>query len=291
MAISVAFSDVAISGTTFGNIISTGGHQLSIAEQPNPDGVRIKADPDIIGATPAEVSVCGTGTLFFTAGDESVVTCGSVTITVLTGPVEATLLSDDLTTTIEASLESGFELTFDPVTLDVSTPASNPSPIEIVVDGLTLQVPSGASGFVPTPFVFLVLGEAKVELTEESEDEFEVKGEFALMFDSNGIDVLSEAVTVTFGGFRQTIPGGSFVRDEDDEGFVFEGDPPGIKKIEIDDEGTFEVKAKDLDLSGLDLNVPVSFTLQIGDDVGAAEIPFDGEDKFELDDDDDSDDD
>jgi hypothetical protein len=281
LAVSLAFSDVALSGTTFGSIISTGGHQLSVAEEPNPDGVRIEADPAVVGATPAEVGVCGTGSLFFTAGDESVVTCSSVTITVLTGPVEATLISDDQTTTLEVSLDSSFELTFDPVTLEVSTPASNPSDIEIVVNGVTLQVPSDTSGFVPMSFESLEISEAEVELgddssNDESDDEFEVKGDFVLGSDSNGIDVLGESVTVTFGDFRQTIPTGAFARNEDDDGFVFKGDPPGIKNIEIDDEGTFEIEAKDLDLSGLDLSASVSFTFQIGDEVGTEEIPFDG---------------
>ena len=50
------------------------------------------------------------------------------------------------------------------------------------------------------------------------------------------------------------------------------------------------MKAKGLNLGGIDLSAPVQFSLQIGDDLGEAEIPFDEKGKFKAEKDDDDDD-
>ena len=141
------------------------------------------------------------------------------------------------------------------------------------------------------PFAVFDIEKAEAEL-EEDGDEFEVEGRFVA---ASAIDVLNEDVTVTFGDFCETIPAGSFFRDDDKEGFQFEvqGDVSGIKKIEIRDDGEFEVKGRGMDLSGIDFASPVPFSLQIGDDRGISAIPFKMEDKgkfeFEADADDDDD--
>ena len=148
------------------------------------------------------------------------------------------------------------------------------------------------------PFAAFDIEEAEVELEEDeaNSDEFEVEGRFELGDNSDGIDPLNEEVIVTFAGFSQTIPAGSFIRDDDDEGFEFEveGDVSGIKEIEIRDDGEFEVEGRGLDLGGIDFANPVPFSLQIGNDLGETEIPFaeedEGEFEFEADDDDDDND-
>ncbi|MFQ5613885.1 MAG: hypothetical protein ACE5H9_17325, partial [Anaerolineae bacterium] len=74
--------------------------------------------------------------------------------------------------------------------------------------------------------------------------------------------------------FHETVPAGSFERDNDDEGFQFDGDNGGIKKIDLRDDGEFRVKGRDLNLDGINLDEPVAFSLQIGDDLGETGIPF-----------------
>lgn len=111
-------------------------------------------------------------------------------------------------------------------------------------------------------------------------DRFWVRGGFQLGATSNGIDVLNEDVTVIFDKFTETIPAGSFFRDDDDEGFQFNGASGGITQINIRDDGRFRVRARGLDLSGIDLNNPAPFSLQIANDLGETEIPFDNKGRF-----------
>ena len=86
------FSDIGLSplGKTTGSIIDRGNQRLSITEEASPLGIRITAAPSG-GTTPAIVSVCGEYSLEFTAGDETVVTCGSAAVQVVVGPVEVKL--------------------------------------------------------------------------------------------------------------------------------------------------------------------------------------------------------
>ena len=62
----------------------------------------------------------------------------------------------------------------------------------------------------------------------------------------------------------------------------FRGKKPGITKFELKANGDYKVKAKGLNLSGLELghDHPVTFTLTIGDDFGSVDIPFDKKGKF-----------
>jgi len=48
--------------------------------------------------------------------------------------------------------------------------------------------------------------------------------------------------------------------------------PRGITRMEITDGGQFKVRAEGLDLSGIDPNNPIPFSLQIGNDIGETEI-------------------
>ncbi|MFQ5741652.1 MAG: FG-GAP repeat protein [Acidobacteriota bacterium] len=126
------------------------------------------------------------------------------------------------------------------------------------------------------PFDVFIIERARVELRDATKYRLEVRGRFVLGASSDGIAVPYEDVTVTFNAYSETIPAGSFIRDDDDdEGFQFNGASGGITQIKIWNDGRFRVKARGLDLSGIDLTNPVPFSLQIGDDLGVAEIPFD----------------
>ena len=119
-----------------------------------------------------------------------------------------------------------------------------------------------------TPFDFFSV---EVELEEDDDGgEFGVDdGFFILGADSNGIDPLTEDVTLEIGSFSVTIPAGSF--EEDDDEFEFEGVIDGVE-LEVTIEGhrgaTFSVEAsgEGADLAGT-VN-PVTVVLTIGDDRG-----------------------
>ncbi len=128
------FSDVPLGGTTAGSISDRGDQDLTIVEEPNPDGVLITADP-AGGPTSATVIACDTLVEYtLSAGDEMVLTCGSSTSTVIVGPIEAELsdgveliLPDGAIVTVSETPEGGLDI-------DNQSPEGT-DPVVIVVDG------------------------------------------------------------------------------------------------------------------------------------------------------------
>ena len=142
---------------------------------------------------------------------------------------------------------------------------------DVSTDGnLSIGVALAPGGILPPRLPFAAFDIEKAEAEEKEKlanDEFEIKGSFALGEDSDGFDLSSENVIVTFDGFTETIPAGSFLPFGDDEqGLRFKGEKGGVTKVTIRDDGRFEVKAKGLDLSGIDFENPVPFSLQLGDE-------------------------
>ncbi|MCH7883579.1 YncE family protein, partial [Patescibacteria group bacterium] len=154
----------------------------------------------------------------------------------------------------------------------------------------TVMVGRGASGIAitplaikekPTAFDVFDIERARVKLNQRAaRDRFRIRGNFVLSDTSDGIDVLNENIMVKFGTFSETIPAGSFIRDDDDDGFQFNGAKGGITQIKIRDDGEFRVRAKGLDLENIDLSKPISFSLQIGNDIGKTEILFNEDGRF-----------
>jgi hypothetical protein len=102
---SFTFSDVFNDGTTSGTIVSRGDLGVRVRDEAGPDGVRIKASGSGAAAT---VSVCNLANLSLDAGNETVVTCGSAAVQVVSGDVTVQIgaflrgtLPTDTTTTVE----------------------------------------------------------------------------------------------------------------------------------------------------------------------------------------------
>ncbi|MGI0021406.1 MAG: peroxidase family protein [Nitrososphaeraceae archaeon] len=114
--------------TTFGHITSRGGQTVTISDETSPAGVLVSAEGS---GAPATVSSCGVeATISFDSGDSAVITCGSVTISVVTGSVVITFdMGDGLMTTIL----TGGSITFDPNSdfLSVITEPGTTGTIEI----------------------------------------------------------------------------------------------------------------------------------------------------------------
>ena len=135
------FSDAA---TTSGTITDRGEQLLSITDEPDPCGVRIVASP-AGGIIPATVSVCGgQSILTLNAGDEAVVTCGSVEINVISGIVEVTFVPID-GSPATTSLAAGNSLTFEAVTFTITAPSTNPDVAVVVVEGEEFSLAPGES--------------------------------------------------------------------------------------------------------------------------------------------------
>jgi hypothetical protein len=134
------FSD----GTTTGSITDRGDQVLFITDQPHPDGVRITASIDG-GPKKAKVSACdGAATYKLTAGDQVVVTCGSLETIILNGTVEILFVAAD-GTPATTSLDEGYSLVFEPITFTFTAPPTNPDVVVVVVDGKEFSIAPGES--------------------------------------------------------------------------------------------------------------------------------------------------
>jgi len=105
-----------------------------------------------------------------------------------------------------------------------------------------------------------------------TQDQIDLWGQFALGPSSDGIALLGEQVVVTLGGLTWTIPGSSFVRTDEDDGFQYHTTAPGIKQVFIRDNGIFRVRASELDLGVVNAASPLVFSLRIGNDEGSAAV-------------------
>ena len=175
-------------GNTDGVIIIRGDQLVTITDEPSPLGVRIVTDASG-GPTPAQISICGeASTAFFAAENEVVGTCGSVTWNVISGEIEATLVStegdtaevsldagdefffDDETFTLEStagtaeviltgddgtvaevSIPEDNSVTFEPETSTITTPPENTEPIPVIIDGTETTVDSGETEIALSP--------------------------------------------------------------------------------------------------------------------------------------------
>jgi hypothetical protein len=81
---SFTFSDDFTDGTSFGTIVSRAGLAVRVRDEAAPAGVRVKASGT---GGPATVNVCSLANLFLSAGNETIVTCGSATVQTVSGPV------------------------------------------------------------------------------------------------------------------------------------------------------------------------------------------------------------
>lgn len=129
------------------------------------------------------------------------------------------------------------------------------------------------------PFTDLVVDTVRVRVEKPR---IRIDGRFTLSEESDGIDVSKEDVTVWFGDFSQTLFSGFLVRDDDEEGFSFEADASGVTEMSIRDDGTFRMIARGIPLTTLGVDIPVRFSLHIGNDAGETRILLDEEGRFGL---------
>jgi len=121
---------------------------------------------------------------------------------------------------------------------------------------------------------------AKADITRgpaANDDRFDINGTFTLGTTSNGINPLTEAVTVQVGPVSETIPPGSFTRDRQGR-FKFTGVIGGVALdvvIVPTSSGQFQFMVEG---SGAELSTavnPVTIALQIGDDRGSTTVQAD----------------
>jgi len=132
-------------------------------------------------------------------------------------------------------------------------------------------------------FAAFEIKRARVKLHKKTgRDRFKVVGSFELEAMIDEIDFLKKDVTVTLGGYSETIAGVDFVRE--DGTYQYKGGAGSITEIKIRDDGRFSVKGKGLDLSSISLDSrvnSVNFDLKLGGYRGETEIQLDKKGRFQ----------
>ena len=161
---SSGFSDVGLGGNTQGYIVARHEQVLIITDEPDPDGVRVVADPSG-GATPAEIAYCNTDVQLIDAGEDDIVlTClpsgaaarspGAPAAEFLVEPMSAVqVVNGSVYVTFTAvgggeaaaTLEAGNGLLFDPNTFVITAPETNQTTVTLLIDGQPYELPPGES--------------------------------------------------------------------------------------------------------------------------------------------------
>ena len=161
--------------------------------------------------------------------------------------------------------------------------SNNVSAYSIGANGALTQLTSLGSPFVEgfgprsvaitplVPFSSFASFFAKLEIAKQG---FDLKESFTLGANSNGINPVTENVTLQIGTFSVTIPPGSFKQIPHGR-FTFEGVINGVSlEVQIVPLGNnifiFKAEGRGVDLTGL--TNPVTVVLTIGDDTGSTAV-------------------
>ena len=177
------YSNDFTDATTTGSIISRGDQYVSVKDATSTsEGVVLAAQLNS-GATssiPATVSVCNnTASITLTDGDVVILTCGSVTLDVRAGEVEAELVADDGSLS-SVRVSVGNTMTFHPTENTISAAPGNTGVIIVTVDGKEFVVTPGATVSL-TPSTLIMINPAQVWIGLKHSDhvgtKFDVLGE------------------------------------------------------------------------------------------------------------------
>jgi DNA-binding beta-propeller fold protein YncE len=156
--------------------------------------------------------------------------------------------------------------------------SGNVSAYSIGANGALTAIPGSpfAAGAFPlsvaiTPLVPFASSFAKLEISAEG---FELKESFTLGRNSNGINPVTQKVTLRIGTFSVTMPPGSFKKIPQGR-FAFEGVINGVSlEVQIVPLGnnifTFKAEGTGVDLTGL--TNPVTVALTIGNNTGSTAV-------------------
>ena len=300
------FSSDFSDGMTSGRVLGPGDQRLlTFVDEPDPRGIRVLVDE--LGPDPPPWAACqGEATLLVGPGGELVFTCGSVEVEVVNGPAEAQI--GELSFVLPTGSVVTLTKQADGRATIVNDSPGGTDPVQVLSDGsVVAEVEAGRSlveGELPVERARVKLGGGDDDDDDDDhgrrrggKDQFDIEGRFVPSSTGDGIDALTEDVAVTLGPFTQVIPAGSlrFGDEDDDEadddeeadddggddddegdaGLAFHGRRGGITLLRIEDDGSFRLKARGIDLGDLDLSEPVPFALRIGDDLGSEALVLD----------------
>ena len=139
-----ASDDFADGLGTFGTMLDRAGLTIAVSELPDPRGVRIAVGP---GTGQAQVRVCDIATAFLDPGEEITIACGSVTATVVRGPVDFDLDNGSSVTTPQGTTATADQQPDGSYTIR----NDGPGQISVQTNGATTLVPVGQTITTPAP--------------------------------------------------------------------------------------------------------------------------------------------
>ncbi len=117
-------------------------------------------------------------------------------------------------------------------------------------------------------------------------DWLQIAGTFTEFSNGDGLNWLTDPVTIVLNGFTWNLPPGSFTlkkgdgdKDKDKDGdrgvtYKYKGGRTGLTEVRVDENGNFKLKVKRMDLSGLSYNTPIPFAVTVGNDFGETDVTF-----------------
>ncbi len=114
-------------------------------------------------------------------------------------------------------------------------------------------------------------------------DWLQIAGTLTEFVNGDGLNFLTDPVTITLNGFTWNLPAGSFVVKSDDDKdkdgdsgvtYKYKGGRTGLTEVKVDGNGKFKLKVKGMDLSGLSFGTPIPFSVTIGNDFGETNVTF-----------------
>jgi hypothetical protein len=136
------FTDQHLAGASYGYIVSRSGLTVTVTEEANPKGLRVAA---IGGIGNARVRACGNPrAIRLSSGDEMVITCGSLSVRVLVGPIEIELSGDAMVSVPTGATVTVRELGDEQVEIENGSPEGT-LPVLITVGSEVIELAPGDS--------------------------------------------------------------------------------------------------------------------------------------------------
>ena len=266
--------------------VDPGGHEIAIT----PDGKRAYmtnfnsssvsvidtasntiVDTIVVGSGPADIAITPDGRHAYVVNRLFVNTV-SVIDTVSNTVVGTIAVNDPVSVAITPDGKHAYVASFNSNSIAVIATTSN-----TVLDTIVVGIQPTSVAITPASSVPFSAFHAKLEIAlgpETNDDAFEMKALFTLGADSNGINPLTDSVTLQIGTFSTILPAGSFTKVTKRR-FKFEGVINGVAfEAVIQSLGhgrfLFKTEGQGAELTGTVNPVPV--TLTIGNDTGSTSV-------------------
>jgi hypothetical protein len=163
-----------------------------------------------------------------------------------------------------------------------TTPGVYAVQVSVTDDDGGIGASMGIPVVIPSPVKIERASVKRDKKGRPNKDKFDFRGRLVLA----DFDPETEFVIVRLlGAFEEFVPPGSFVRkgkNLDKLEFKAPRGTSGIRKIEIRDDGRVRVQVKDGDIGDIDLSLPVTFSLMVGDEIFDQQVQLDEKGKFRF---------